>query len=149
MKTIHQARVAKFMQLAGQELPTSPMIPDANTRLLRARLILEEAFETVRALGFQPMVERYKIDADTVELDPIPPDLIQIADGCADISVVTVGTLLACGIQDEPLLAAVDRSNLEKFAPGATRRADGKWLKPPDWKAPDIASVLKEQGWEG
>lgn len=144
MKTIHQARVAKFMQLAGQELPTSPVIPDANTRLLRARLILEEAFETVRALGFQPMV-----DSDMFDFDPIPPDLIQIADGCADISVVTVGTLLACGIQDEPLLAAVDCSNLKKFAPGATRRADGKWLKPPDWKAPDIASVLKEQGWEG
>jgi len=41
------------MQQAGQETPSKPTIPDEATRLLRARLILEEALETISALGVE------------------------------------------------------------------------------------------------
>jgi predicted HAD superfamily Cof-like phosphohydrolase len=71
--------------------------------------------------------------------------MIEVADGCADVSVVTIGTLSACGIADKPLLKEVDESNLRKFGPGYSKREDGKWIKPPDWKVPDIAKVLNEQ----
>jgi len=73
------------------------------------------------------------------------PDLIEIADGCADISVVTIGTLSACGIDAEPLLELVDRNNLAKFGPGHSRREDGKLIKPPGHKPPDIAGLLESQ----
>ncbi len=183
MKSDHQKLVEAFMAKAGQELPSAPCMPSAEVRLLRAKLILEEALETIFALGcgvsYGGMV-RHLPDFQAVLL-PHAPDMEEIADGCADLSVVTIGTLSACGIADDPLLAEVDAANLRKFEPpkcsvcGATmywyeadalwacgteermctntmpleagphRRADGKWIKPPYFKGPDIARVLKEQ----
>lgn len=157
MKTEHQQRVEKFMRLAGQEIPDKPTIPSEEVRLLRARLILEEALETITlGLGFRV---RAKGDPDCL-LDLIrrdlmafdsrpeiaPPDLEQIADGCADLSVVSIGTLSACGIADDPILLEVDESNLRKFGPGGRLREDGKWIKPDDWEPPKIAERLREQG---
>lgn len=151
----HQKRVEKFMRLAGQQVPLSPTMPDGPTRLLRAKLILEEAIETVHALGF----EFYLIDrsngcddyddrsssSEVIFVEHGEPDLVQIADGCADVSVVTIGTLSACGIDAQPLIEAIDESNLAKFTGDAHRREDGKWQKPTGWQAPDIARILREQ----
>lgn len=148
-RTDHQRRVDMFMQLAGQERPWSPCIPSEEVRRLRATLILEEALETARALGFTPYMKgfrRFGIFVDELELAAdFQPNLVEIADGCADISVVTIGTLSACGIADRPLLEEVDRSNLAKFQPGYTIREDGKLIKPPGWTPPDIARVLEDQ----
>ena len=97
------------MQKAGQDTPAEPVVPDAETRILRAKLILEEALETVEALGVQvtlpeaegaPVLDRSEL-AFAAEGDV---DLEGVVDGCADISVVTVGTLIAFGIDDEPIL---------------------------------------------
>jgi predicted HAD superfamily Cof-like phosphohydrolase len=100
------------MVLAGQDLPDRPTIPTKEVAALRARLILEEALETCAALGF-PDVEVLQGDFD---LGPMhdEPDLVMILDGCADLSVVTIGTLSALGVNDEPLLALVDENNLAK-----------------------------------
>lgn len=145
MRSEHQKRVDQFMLCAKQELP--------------ANLILEEAFETVRALGFVPYFidgeglwdySDHEIQMDKVCLAPFEtPDLIGIADGCADLSVVNTGALSACGIDDSPLLEAVDQNNMEKFGHGHSIREDGKLVKPPGHKPPDIAGVLRAQGWEG
>ncbi len=152
--TEHQQRIAEFMAKAGQDLPLAPVIPNANTRILRAKLILEEAFETVRALGvtvYHTNAFGTKADRDISHtgnlkfIDNGNADLEEIADGCADISVVTIGTLLACGIADNPILEAVDASNLAKFGPGGHRREDGKWMKRPDWFPPPIAELIEEQ----
>lgn len=159
-KTEHQQRVEQFMRLAGQEIPDKPTIPSEEVRLLRARLILDEALETIEALGFELWV-----NPDTVIHSPIKPefdngdgdgclslipslvpDLEQISDGVADISVVSIGTLSACGIADDPILREVDESNLRKFGPGGRLRDDGKWIKPDDWEPPKIAERLREQG---
>ena len=45
------SRIREFMQKANQETPSEVTIPDEETRILRAKLIVEEALETVRALG--------------------------------------------------------------------------------------------------
>lgn len=159
-RTLHQQRVNEFMAKAGQEVPAHPCIPDEKVRLLRARLILEEAMETILALGIDLNVRYTGVGAGgeipvtkkSIRFDVNPtrqPDLIEIADGCADISVVTTGTLSACGIADLPLLEEVDRSNLDKFRGDAHRCPDtGKWIKPTDWTAPDIVQVLINQGAE-
>ncbi len=143
MKTQHQKRIEEMMMKMGQEVPTSPMVPDEATRLLRAKLIMEEALETVEALGVVVTDgDGYSI---FMEFDiGGEPDLVAIADGCADISVVTIGTLSACGIQDAPILLEVDRNNMTKFGPGSYRRDDGKWMKPPDFEGPDISGRLRE-----
>lgn len=134
----HQQMIDQFMRLAGQTLPTQPTEPSDDVKKLRATLIAEEAKESIEALGFACDI---KIDYDHVGFF----DLIAVADGCADLSVVTIGTLSACGIADVELLAEVDASNLRKFAGNGYRREDGKWVKPTDWQPPDIARVLEQQ----
>lgn len=154
------------MELAQQNAPVHlkhlqqvldfPCIPGPEIRMLRAKLIMEEALETVLALGVDASVRYTGVGAGgqvplsssslRLELNPTrPPDLIEIADGCADISVVTIGTLAACGISDGPLLQEVDRSNLDKFRGDAHMDKNGKWVKPSDWQKPDIAGVLERQ----
>lgn len=152
MPTKHFTRVRTFMQKAGQSTPATPEIPDESTRILRAKLILEEALETVEALGVRVKVDAN--DAGHVVLDRNDGitfeaegdvDLEGVVDGCADISVVTIGTLIAFGVDDEPVLEEVDGANLRKFAPGSYVRDDGKWMKPPDWRPPDIMGVVERQ----
>lgn len=150
MKSEHQQRVEMLMCKAGQCVMPVPMVSSPEVRLLRARLILEEAIETVvkglaveisAGPGFIDSVEDLGLRVSTSQ----EPDLVEIADGCADISVVTIGTMSACGIRDVELLREVDESNLRKFGPGGYRRDDGKWVKPPDFQPPDIKGVLERQ----
>ena len=51
MPTQHYERVKTFMENAGQAVPSAVTEPPAITRTLRAKLILEEALETIQALG--------------------------------------------------------------------------------------------------
>lgn len=153
----HYDRVRQFHEKAGATINKTPTMPPAEDRLLRAKLIMEEALETVEALGLSPLVRLSSNGehfADVVIEDmefkaDREPDLVEIADGCADIMVVTTGTLISMGIPDIELQRIVDENNLAKFGPGGHRRADGKWIKPPNHQPPDIERVLREQGWEG
>jgi predicted HAD superfamily Cof-like phosphohydrolase len=161
LPTRHQAAVEIFMRLAGQETPAVPTVPDEATRQLRARMILEEALETIHALGVTASMyaggAHYDLamqgDSDAGYNEHMvftcshKPDLVEIADGVADVIVVATGTALACGIRPEPIQQLVDESNLAKFGPGSKRREDGKWLKPPGWEPPKIAEELQRQGW--
>lgn len=131
------------MRLAGQDTPKDLEIPDEATRVLRARLILEEALETVDALGVSVALGDADLHYDALRLTvEREADLEGVVDGCADISVVTIGTLVAFGVDDEPVLEEVDRANLRKFGPGSYARQDGKWIKPPDWEPPDIMGAV-------
>lgn len=144
MRSDHQKRVDEFMRLAGQAVPPSPILPPAAVRRLRANIILEEALETVRGLGFE-----IRVRPDEFELvETCTPNLIEAVDGCCDLRVVTTGTLSALGVSDIPVQEEVDRNNLQKFGPGGYRReSDGKWMKPPGHRPPDILGVLKAQGY--
>lgn len=137
------------MKKVGQRIPEEPEVPDAHTRTLRAKLILEEALETIDALGVRVAASRNGVDVPLTSSDTDlvfeatnEVDLEGVVDGCADISVVTVGTLISFGIDDEPVLEEVDAANLRKFEPGSYMREDGKWIKPPDWQPPDIVGVI-------
>ena len=157
MPTPHYTRIAEFMTMAGQATPATPTIPDEETRLLRAKLILEEALETVRALGVDVTLRTDDGDVGSISSEAHDHifsidgdvDLEGVVDGCADISVVTIGTLVAFGVDDEPVLEEVDRANLRKFGPGSYARDDGKWIKPPDWTPPDIQGVLRRLSFSG
>jgi predicted HAD superfamily Cof-like phosphohydrolase len=149
----HYNRVLEFMLRAKQDCPTQPTMPSADVRKLRAKLILEEALETIEALGFsvlytpqskQVAIHRVNMATATLVVDR-EPNLTEIVDGCADVSVVTIGTLIACGIKDVPVLECVDENNLAKFGPGHSIREDGKLIKPPGHRPPDIDRVIREQ----
>ncbi len=146
-----QLRVDSFMEKARQELPDSPCIPSEDVRRLRATLILEEALETIEALGFGVgVVERRTGESGCLSIDDCEflaigdPDMVKIADGCCDTIVVTLGTLSACGMSDRALMYEVCDSNDSKFIDGHIRE-DGKLVKGPAYRPADLLTILVSQ----
>lgn len=143
----HYDRVAKFMKLAGQATPAFTGTMDEHTRISRARLMLEETLETI-ILGLG--VKLTNPDGSVIDLKTTRFEINgelnvqEVVDGCADVHVVTTGTLVALGVPDEQLLELVDENNLKKFGLGGYRDETGKWIKPLGHKAPDIALFLTD-----
>lgn len=153
--TSEQQSVKEWMQQFQQETPEKPVIPNLETRKLRAKLILEEALETLQGLGISAYVSNQDNEYESIhdfhfdfhEVDTWKPSLELIADGCEDLKVVTEGTLVACGLvvngekgilkpwneaKIDPLFNEVMRSNFSKL-----------------WTKKDIELMienLKEQG---
>lgn len=115
-----QQDIVTLMKQFDQEVKESPELPDAKTRLLRARLVFEEALEFVRACGCTVSMSDGApvIDGISVVLDPVgTPDLTEYVDGCVDQLVVTYGALNAAGVTVEPAWDEVQRSNMSKAWP--------------------------------
>lgn len=125
-----QQNIKDWMSKFGQDTPTKPTIPSLEVRKLRAKLILEEALETiVFGLGIQA----FALDENGVSCglsyflhilregklgfseSSYEPNLEQIADGVADLNFVSYGTAIACGIDMEEIESEVLRSNLSKL----------------------------------
>jgi predicted HAD superfamily Cof-like phosphohydrolase len=75
-------------------------------------------------------------------------DLVGVADALADIVYVAYGTAHTYGIDLDAVLDEVHASNMTKLgSDGApVRRADGKVLKGPDYRPPDITTALGLSG---
>jgi predicted HAD superfamily Cof-like phosphohydrolase len=71
----------------------------------------------------------------------------KIADGIADLIVVTLGTAHTYGINVQPIWDEVHRTNMLKTT-GPDHPVTGKKQKPAGWKPPDIKSLLIEQDWD-
>ena len=74
-------------------------------------------------------------------------DLIGIADALADIVYVAYGAALTYGIDLDPVLREVHRSNMTKLDSDGRPliRDDGKVLKSESYSPPDIKAVLSRQ----
>jgi predicted HAD superfamily Cof-like phosphohydrolase len=117
-----QHDIVTLMRQFEQEVKDSPELPDSATRLLRARLVFEEALEFVKACGCTvttlSSTETPVIDEIAVKLDPNgTPDFVEYVDGCIDQLVVTYGALNAAGIQAQSAWDEVQRSNMSKAWP--------------------------------
>jgi predicted HAD superfamily Cof-like phosphohydrolase len=119
-----QEDIVTLMKQFEQEVKGAPELPDAATRLLRARLVFEEALEFVRACGCT--VEMTKSDGATaMVIDEIgvvvdaneSPDFTEYVDGCIDQLVVTYGALNAAGVKAQSAWDEVQRSNMSKAWP--------------------------------
>jgi len=125
-----------------QSIGAAYSMPDDNVRKLRAKLILEEAIETIESLGcsvdYDPTTGNLGISDHIGE-----PDEEGIIDGVCDTVYVCIGTLCSMGIPDLPHLQEVNRANNEKFPDGAIPkiRKDGKFLKPEGWQPPNHQQV--------
>lgn len=146
-----QERVEEFHAKMGQADPAKPVDLTPEQRMKRARLIAEEACETVFALmGTEAgvaIMESVGSDVAWKRLGRGQGDLSEIADGCIDLQVVCAGTLSEAGIADVPLIEAVMDANDAKVGGGVD--ANGKFMKPPGWRPPDVAGLLRAQGWGG
>jgi predicted HAD superfamily Cof-like phosphohydrolase len=71
-------------------------------------------------------------------------DLVAVADALADIVYVAYGTAHVYGIDLDAALDEVHASNMTKLGADGrpVRRADGKVLKGPNYRPPNIANVL-------
>lgn len=118
--------VREFNEAIGVAVRDTPGLPVLSDRMLAATLIHEEAEELVTALE--------------------EGDLIEIADGIADVLVVALGAAARCGIDVLPIFEEVHKTNMAKV--NGPIRADGKRQKPPGWKPPEVGWLLGEQGWE-
>ncbi len=117
------ADVIEFMQAMGQAVWNKPGRPSPEVGELRYELIEEESAELMNAIQDN--------------------NLAEIADGCADLIYVTIGTALAYGIDLTPVWAAVHAANLTK-ATGPVLPS-GKRGKPPGFKHPNIEAILDSQ----
>lgn len=75
-------------------------------------------------------------------------DLIEIADALADIVYVAYGTAHVYGVDLDAVLTEVHESNMTKLGADGrpVRRADGKVLKGPSYRRPDVAKILGHRG---
>lgn len=173
--TPQQKAIKEWMRKGGQATPDKPTMPDEATRILRVKLIFEEAFELAEALGVwlqhegESCLHFCDLEFESVE----DPDLTKAADATADLRVVVTGTDVALGIDGEAIDAEVQRSNDSKFEwtaaeldeapsrgwsvhlpyeetrPGVFRvcvtDASGKIMKPPTYSKADIERLILEQ----
>ncbi len=159
-RTLHQQRVDEFMLKLRSfsslaPLVDTPHIPIPSLILSRSKLILEEVFELLEVCGVGVYVNcvggRICVDRETFKVIlnrlPFDEELPEIAKELADCSVVITGTFSEFGISDDSILEETDNNNLGKFGVGGFLDANHKWNKPPDHPKPDIASLLKKQGW--
>ena len=116
------SQVAAFHKVMGIPDRDTPGVPDEQTLRLRMRL-----------------VSRAKL----------APNLPEIADALGDIDYVVAGTRLQLGIKGVAVADAIHEANMNKAPGGVVIRDEfGKVRKPANWTPPDIASVLRAQGWE-
>lgn len=121
-------------------------IPDFETRLLMAKLILEEALETISALGVaivedldQRIIDISKLRLVSNQAATFPGlDIYEIIDGACDLIYVATGVLTGMNVPDLPHLDHVCLKNEEKFPNNKviTNPDTGKYLKPKGWTGP-------------
>lgn len=135
-----QDAVRDFMVAMDQPAPEQLDLEGVRLEL-RAKLILEEAIETVEAMGFEVSVgtegSPSAHQSGRVTIRQIrDPDWPEVVDGLCDLIYVTLGVAVEAGFRLNPFFAEVHRSNMTKV--GGPVREDGKVLKPDTWKPPRI-----------
>ncbi|MGW0710384.1 pyrophosphohydrolase domain-containing protein [Streptomyces sp. NPDC002643] len=123
--------VREFHHAFGLDTRTAPTEVSPELAAHRGELLAEEAAEVAEV--------------------SIEGPLDRLAHELADVVYVAYGTALVHGIDLDAVIAEIHRSNMTKLGPEGrvARRADGKVLKGEHYRAPDIAGVLREQGWTG
>lgn len=118
-------RVGDFMTAFGQNVQMKPKLVDHDTSTLRYSLIAEELDEF----------------GEAVEKD----DLVGIADALTDLLYVVYGAGHAYGINLDKCFKEVHSSNMSKLGPDGTPiyREDGKVLKGPDYREPNLEKFIK------
>ena len=118
----YQNDVAIFMK-SGEQGVRSELSLEGDQASLYMDLITEEYQETLSAFENS--------------------DLIEVADGLADMVWVIMGMCNSCGIDFDSVWEEVKASNMSKFPDGkAIKNEYGKIMKPDSYFKPNIKEVL-------
>jgi predicted HAD superfamily Cof-like phosphohydrolase len=155
VKSYVPLHVREFHEVYGQPIVGKPTVPSDDRVRLRLRLQAEEFVELLEAcvdverddLKFQALTDALDV---LIECSKIRVDLPEVADALCDSSWILHGSYLEFGIDHRSVESEVYRSNMSKLGADGkpVKRADGKITKGPNFSPPDIAGVLKRQGWE-
>jgi predicted HAD superfamily Cof-like phosphohydrolase len=155
--TDRQEQLIEFHLAMGVPIAPRPAVPSDERVRLRSKLIAEEFFETMASL-FSSNADVTLAGGSTVSaaltaarnltfavIDQTAPvvDLVELADGLADLDYVVEGTRLEFGIVGDPLAKEVHETNMAKL--NGPISPEGKKLKPHGWIPPRIAELLEQQ----
>jgi predicted HAD superfamily Cof-like phosphohydrolase len=132
-----------------------PRNPDAELLEFRAKFLAEELGEFVAACTGHDAREVAKIFIDVVDTAfgaVIEIDEAEAFDALIDLAYVTFGTAQLMGFPWQDGWDEVQRANMTKVralrAEESTRLSTFDVVKPEGWQAPNIASVLRKNGWD-
>lgn len=117
--------VKVFHERFGLPVLDKPDFPSEERVVLRMNLISEEMGELASAV--------------------LNRDIVEVADALADLLYVTYGMAHEFGIPIDKVFEEVQASNMTKLGEDGKpiKRADGKIMKGPNFRPPDIKSVLE------
>lgn len=126
-KNTFQEQVEEFHRAFGVPVRARPTLAPKKEARLRLRLIQEELREL----------------RDAIKAN----DLVGIADALGDLTVVVTGSAICYGIDLQPVVDEIHRSNMSKLGEDGRPilREDGKVLKGPNYFKPDLKKVVEEQ----
>jgi hypothetical protein len=160
-----QMMVRNFMCMFNHDIREKPGIPTATERSLGRNLNTEEFWEMLSGMGYLFQTSEEESWATT------QPNLVEFADGAIDLLYVIYWVLNSWGIDAEELFKEVHKANMNKSWTSAQikrlfiadkpefvcvssrvkgrwlvkRVSDGKIIKPPGFKHPDIGALLAKQ----
>lgn len=159
-------RVRSFHAKFGHPTRSTPQVPAEEEVRFRLALITEEYLEllhscldldALRPLGIHEAVGKLRnaINGEhPYQRAPVVVDLPECMDACTDLDFVVEGTRAAFGVNGGQVLDAVFAANMAKDAVYVQDK-DGfhmgrtvKPTKPAGWAPPDIAGVLRAQGYK-
>lgn len=95
------------------------------------------------------LVNKLRYDLIREELDELfdalfDRDLVAIADALGDLAYVVYGAAVTYGIDLDPVIREIHRSNMSKLMPDGSvaYREDGKVLKGPNFTPPNLAPLV-------
>lgn len=149
MKETNFCKIKKFHAKFGRRPdPAAPTVTNQESRLLRGDLMFEEFKELIAELGLELVVDKVNgfVDIDLIVEWEQEVNLPKVAKEISDLLYVTYGTAASMGLPIDEVYAAVHESNMSKLGENGEviRREDGKVLKGPNYKEPDIETLLKE-----
>lgn len=133
-----QEQVREFRRMLGFSVsPAEPKLRDAR---LCARIIAEEAAEAI--VGLVGASDAADVWSDFApEPTSTPPDIVEAVDGIADLAYVCHSVAEAIGIDLEPFLDEVHRTNMLKEPADVDGRGK-RGVKPAGWRPPRIRELL-------
>lgn len=98
-------------------------------------------------------VQSLRLDLIQEELDELnnamlDRDIVEIADALGDLLYVVYGTAVTYGIDMEPIVQEIHRSNMSKIALDGSIEYNeyGKVMKPETFEEPQLRGLLRQQG---
>ena len=149
--------VKHFMTTFGQAVQDFPKSPHTDVIKLRLELTLEEVRELFEATInpessnmalLSSMFDTISMTLSKLDESDFAVDIVETADALTDIEYINLGTAAAFGINIDATFAEVHSSNMSKLGEDGKPiyREDGKVKKGPNYRSPDLVSVLFPAG---